>query len=83
MARGWESKSVEAQQADLGSARTQGAALSPAERERRQHADTLKLALADATAQLQAACKPVHRDMLQQRVTAIQERLADLMQGRS
>lgn len=75
MARGWESKSVESQQDSAGEERRHRPVVSVAERERRQRVETLKLALADAAAQLQAACKPVHRDMLQQRITAIQQRI--------
>lgn len=75
MARGWESKSVESQQESAREERRHSAIVSPAERERRQRVETLKLALADATSQLQAACKPAHRDMLQQRISAIRQRL--------
>ena len=48
------------------------------ESERRQQSEGLRLALADATAQLQAACRPVHRDMLRQRIAAIEASLASL-----
>ena len=78
MARGWESKAVEAQQAEArGPART-GPPVSQDELERRQQLEGLRLALADATAQLQAACRPVHRDMLRQRIAAIEASLASL-----
>ena len=75
MARGWESKSVESQQDSASQERRQNPIVSPAERDRRQRVETLKLALAEATSQLQAACKPAYRDMLQQRITAIQQRI--------
>lgn len=78
MARGWESKAVEDQQADAGRPRPTAPPLTAAERERRQAADGVRLALADATAQLQAACRPVHRDMLRQRIAALEARLAEL-----
>ena len=78
MARGWESKAIEAQQADAGRSAPVGPPLSEAERERRRHADGLRLALAEATAQLQAACRPVHRDMLRQRIAALEARLAEV-----
>ena len=78
MARGWESKAIEAQQADAGRSAALGPPLSDAEREQRRHADGLRLALAEATAQLQAACKPVHRDMLRQRIAALEARLAEV-----
>ncbi|MGD9903192.1 MAG: hypothetical protein AB7U83_06955 [Vicinamibacterales bacterium] len=81
MARGWESKAVEAQQDEAGRARTAAPPLSAAERDRRQAAEGLRLALADATAQLQAACRPVHRDMLRQRIAALEASLAALDTG--
>ncbi len=55
-----------------------GPDLTPAERERHQRAESVALALADAAAQLQAACRPAHRDALHQRVTALQNLLAEL-----
>jgi hypothetical protein len=78
MARGWESKAVEAQQADARQRAPAAPPLSDAERARRHEAEGLRLALADATAQLQAVCRPVHRDMLRQRITALEARLAAL-----
>lgn len=78
MARGWESKAVEAQQAEAGRAVPMSPPLTAAERERRHQAQSLTLALAEATSQLQAACRPVHRDMLRQRIAALQARLAEL-----
>lgn len=77
MARGWESKSVEAQQEEAGARRAVGPAVSPEERERRQRAESVGLALADLTAQLQSACRPVHRDMLRRRISALQALLAE------
>jgi hypothetical protein len=78
MARGWESKAIEDQQADARRPATLAPPISDAERARRQEVDGLRLALADATAQLQAACRPVHRDMLRQRIGALEARLAEL-----
>jgi hypothetical protein len=78
MARGWESKAVEDQQAEARRPAASGPPVSAAERERRQESDGLRLALADATAQLQAACRAVHRDMLRQRIAALEARLAEL-----
>ena len=78
MARGWESKAIESQQDDRAARRPAGPQLSPEERERRDRADSVSLALADAAAQLQAACRPAQRDMLRQRVTALEGLLADL-----
>ena len=78
MARGWESKSIESQQDDARAPVAAGPPASPEDVERRQKAESIALALADTTAQLQAACRPVHRDMLRQRVKALEEMLAAL-----
>lgn len=78
MARGWESKAVESQQEDRGARRPAGPDLSPEARARQQRAESVALALADTTAQLQAACRPAHRDALRQRVAALETLLADL-----
>ena len=77
MARGWESKAVEDQQADAGRRPAAGRALTPEEMERRQRIDGLTLGLAESTAQLQAACRPAHRDMLRQRIEAVSRLLAE------
>jgi hypothetical protein len=79
MARGWESKSVESQQdearreADLR--RTRGREEAPEVRERR-HA--LELARARAEADLLAACAPAYREMLRQKIEAIDAQLRAL-----
>lgn len=79
MARGWESKAVESQQADAARARPDRPELTPAERDRRlQERQSLELALAQTQAELMAACRAAHRDMLQQRLTAIRQALAAL-----
>lgn len=81
MARGWESKAVEDQQADAGRRAPTGPALSPEAQERARRVRTLRLGLADLTAQLQAACRPVHRDMLRQRIAAVEALLAEAEAG--
>jgi hypothetical protein len=53
-------------------------ALSDEERIRLQQRRTLELALAQTQAELGAACRAAHRDMLQQRLAAIREALAAL-----
>ncbi len=78
MARGWESKAVESQQADSGAVAVTGPKASPEELERRHKAESAVLALTETTAQLQAACRPLHRDMLRQRKAALEEILAAL-----
>ncbi|MGE0463051.1 MAG: hypothetical protein AB7Q16_16930 [Vicinamibacterales bacterium] len=75
MARGWESKAVESQQADAGRAKPRRPQLTPAERDRLQQRRSLELALAQTQAELMAACRAAHRDMLQQRLNAIRQAL--------
>jgi hypothetical protein len=75
MARGWESKSVESQQEDAARGRTAEPPLSAEARETLQQRRTLELALAQTQAELGAACRPAHRDMLQQRMQAIRSAL--------
>jgi hypothetical protein len=78
VARGWESKAIESQQEDRHARQPAGPALPPEARERQQRAESVALALADTTAQLQAACRPAQRDVLRQRVVALQTLLAEL-----
>ncbi|MDH4064530.1 MAG: hypothetical protein OEW19_09020 [Acidobacteriota bacterium] len=78
MARGWESKAVESQQADAGVAARLAPPLSPSDRDRLQRRRTLELALAQTQAELVAACRAAHRDLLHQRLGAIRDAIADL-----
>jgi hypothetical protein len=78
MARGWESKSVESQQDEAGRKPAAGQDLTPEERERQQRRAGLQLALAETQAQMGAACRPAHREMLKMRLDAIQAQLKDL-----
>jgi hypothetical protein len=79
MARGFESKSVESQQDDARQKATRpGRDLTPAERDRAQRRASLELALASAQAELQAACRAAHRDMLRLKVEALKVELGTL-----
>lgn len=78
MARGWESKAIESQQADASAKTDVKAPLSPADRARAQRRVTLELAVASAQADLQAACHPAHRDMLQLKLEALKAELGTL-----
>lgn len=84
MARGWESKSVEAQQEAASAARPTGPKLDPAdaarEAARKSARATLMLARTRALADLQAACVPAHRAMLEQAIAELDQRLAALDQ---
>ena len=77
MARGWESKSVEAQQADRESPQTAAAPLTPAEAARVERRRTLELARARAVADLAAASRPAHRAMLEAAIRALDEQLRE------
>jgi hypothetical protein len=78
MARGFESKSVESQQEESQRAKTLRRALSAEEREAKARRDGLELALAQTQSEMQAACKPAHREMLKLRLEAIQGQIRDL-----
>ena len=79
MARGWESKSVEEQQQESArdSTRTRSA-VSAEEAARRTKRDTLMLARTGALAQLQHACAPAHRAMLEQAIADLDRQIAAL-----
>lgn len=79
MARGWESKSVEEQQeearrrvVDHQPART------PEETKRAQDLASLELARARVLSDLQHACRPAHRGMLEQALADVDARIAAL-----
>ncbi len=80
MARGWESKSIESQQEDRESAAvsTRKRDLTPAEKVRLERRTSIELALARTESELQAACQPAYRDMLQLKLTALRAQLAEL-----
>jgi hypothetical protein len=78
MARGWESKAIEAQQDAATAPRASGPALTPEEAERRSRRATLMLARARASADLQTACAAAHRAMLEQAIADLDRRLAEL-----
>jgi hypothetical protein len=84
MARGWESKSVEAQQEATeltrggvggGQGRT-GLPLSEEDAAKRTRRDTLMLARTRALSDLQRACAPAHRSMLEQAIADLDRQLA-------
>ena len=75
MARGFESKDVEFQQAEAARARPKGRSLSPAERDAQTRRRTLELALARAQADLVSARSSVHRKMLEDAIKALEEEL--------
>ena len=77
MARGWESKSVESQQADSGP-RPGGPRLSPEAVARLARREALMLALARVRDELAGARQPPHRAMLERAVAALETQISGL-----
>jgi len=75
MARGFESKDVEFQQAEAERAKTRRTALTPEAREARAKRQTLELALARTRADRAAARSDAHRAMLDRAVAALEGEL--------
>ncbi len=78
MARGWESKSVEAQQDEAAAGTISKPAVDPAEALRRSQRATLMLARTRALSDLQLACAPAHRGMLEQAIADLDEKIRRL-----
>lgn len=81
MARGWESKSVEAQQDEAASRRPARPALSGADAARQAQAETIKLALTEKRSQLQLACSPAHRASIEAAIAQLEANLSRLKPG--
>jgi hypothetical protein len=77
MARGWESKAVESQQEAAAAKQSPAAPFNPQEVQRRAERATLMLARTRALADLQQACAPAYRAMLEQAIADLDRRLAD------
>jgi len=78
MARGWESKSVEAQQDAAADERSKVPKTSAEDSARRAERAILSLARTRALADLQTACAAAHRAMLEQAIADLDRRLAAL-----
>ena len=78
MARGFESKSVESQQEESQRAKTVRPELSADQAAQQARKAGLELALAQTQAEMGAACRPAHREMLKLRLEAIQAQIRDL-----
>jgi hypothetical protein len=78
MARGFESKDVEYQQAEKERVKALGRELTAAERDAHAKRQTLELALARAKADLAAARTPAHERMLAAAIAALEQQLAAL-----
>ena len=76
MARGWESKSVEAQQeARERDSANRAANVDPDEAARLERRKTIELTRARALADLAKATSPAHRQMLEAAIRALDEQL--------
>ena len=78
MARGWESKSVEAQQEEALRNRAMRPAATAAELAREEKRRVLELARRRALDDLQRATIPAHRQMLEHAIVSLDEQLAAL-----
>ena len=78
VARGWESKAVESQQEDARAGVKRRPALTPDERRHAERRAMLELAVTQAQAELQAACRPAHREMLRLKLEALKAELGTL-----
>lgn len=84
MARGWESKSIEAQQEELNAREAERGnfrELSPEGRARRERAESLKLSRARTLEQLERAASAPHRAMLRRTLLALERELSGLEDG--
>ena len=76
MARGFESKDVEFQQAEAERPKERKRALTPLERQTQDRQRTVAMALTSVRAELASATNPRHREMLKQAIAALEEQLA-------
>jgi hypothetical protein len=81
MARGFESKDVEFQQAEAERRGALRRALTPGEREHAERRHSVELALTRARGDLAAATSPVHRHMLEQGIAELERQLASVVSG--
>jgi hypothetical protein len=77
MARGFESKDVEFQQAEAVRGASPRRTWTPEEREARAQRETLELSLARARSDLAAARSAAHRRMLEGAIAALENKLED------
>lgn len=81
MARGWESKAVEAQMEDADKRalkRSKPDEMTPEERKRLDRLESLRLSRARTLAQLEEARRPAHRAMLQRTLRALEAEMEEL-----
>lgn len=78
MARGWESKSVEEQQAAAGTQVESKQRLTPEQAARKQAREAIELSRRRVLQQLQSIHHPRHRQMLESALSDLDARLARL-----
>jgi hypothetical protein len=78
VARGWESKNIEAQQEEAAKPRRSGPAPTAEQRERGERRQALILTRARTAHELARATAPAHRRMLEQALAALDADLAKL-----
>ena len=78
MARGFESKSVEEQQAEAKREPAQNQRLTPEEMESRRKRDGLLLSRKNIQSQLNSVSNPNHRQMLEKALAELDRQLAEL-----
>jgi hypothetical protein len=76
VARGFESKDVEFQQAEAERVKQLGQPLTAEERDRKSKRQSIALALTRARADLAAARTPAHKKMLGEAIAALEQQLA-------
>lgn len=76
MARGFESKDVEFQQAEAERQPTPRRALTPDERDDRMRRRTIELSLLRVKGELANAVRPAHRQMLERAIDDLERQLA-------
>lgn len=78
MARGFDSKFVEAQQEEATRDRKIGPSLTPEQKEAQTRRQALELSKARVRGDLARASSPAHRQMLEQAITALDDQLRKL-----
>lgn len=78
MARGFDSKFIEAQQEEASRTKVIRPAMTPEEKEEATRREALHLSRARALDDLSRASAPAHRQMLERAISAIDAQLADL-----
>ena len=82
MARGFESKSVEAQQEEAARGKASAPEVSPQEQRSQARRRTLELARTRARLDLSRATAPAHKQMLEQAIAALDRQLDALLSHR-